>query len=82
MAFIKGDRSEVESLLSKLTTTMDALGRSKRDIELVLKINPHWPGNLRAALEGYSSSLGIMLSTHASLENAVVAAINEALPPG
>lgn len=81
MAFTKGDRSEVEGLLGKLTTTMDALGRSKRDIELVLKLNRHWPYNLRGALGSYAERLGALLDGCSAYETAVVSTLDEALPP-
>lgn len=81
MVFTKGDRSEVESLLGKLTTTMDGLGRSRRDIELVLKMNPYWPSSVRSTLLASSSALLNMLAAYAALETSVVDAINAELPP-
>lgn len=81
MAFTKSDRSEVESLLSKTTTTQDGIGRTKRDIQLVVKLNPHWPSSVRNALNSYALECGNILGYFVPLEANVISAINEELPP-
>jgi hypothetical protein len=81
VAFGVNDRREVEGLLSKLTTTVDAIGRSKRDVELVIKINTHWPASVVNALGAFSTSFQGMLSAAEVLEDSVVNAINTELPP-
>lgn len=82
MAFTAGDRREAESLLSKLTTTVDAAGRSRRDIVLVLRLNPHWPASVRNALASYQSLFYGILGAAMAAERDVVDALNSELPPG
>jgi len=42
MSFTQANRREVESLIGKLTTVGDTVGRVKRDIEIVRRFNPQW----------------------------------------
>lgn len=72
MAFTKGDRSEVLSLLSKVTTTMDGIGRSMRDVRLVVLANPYFPPELRTKLEEMGLHLKAELDNYARLEEDVV----------
>lgn len=79
MAFTKGDRSEVLSLLSKITTTLDAVGRSKRDIGLVLKAHPEWDSAVRAILLEYMAGFSGFLNLGDSQETRIVDRINAAV---
>ena len=76
-----GERREVESLMGKLTTTFDGLGRSKRDVQLVLRLNPQWPSGVKSALEGYISGLESVLHAFDLHEAGVARALNAAVPP-
>lgn len=71
MAFTKGDRSEVLSLLGKITTTMDGVGRSMRDVHLVILANPYFPSELRTKLEEVELHLSTELGNYARLEEDV-----------
>jgi len=82
MAFGKSDQSKIASLLSTVTTTIDGLGRSSRDIWLVLKWNQHWPLEVRHALENYAAAIYNLMLQASSLESDVIARVNEVLPPG
>lgn len=72
MAFTKGDRSEVLSLLGKITTTMDGIGRSMRDVHLVVLANPYFPAELRTKLKEIELHLKSELENYARLEEDVV----------
>ena len=76
MAFTKGDRSEIESLLGKVTTTMDAVGRSMRDVRLVGRLNPHFPTVLGIRLEELETMLKGMLVQFEHQEGLIVEALN------
>lgn len=72
MAFTKGDRSEVLSLLGKITTTMDGVGRSMRDVRLVVLANPYFPPELRTKLKEIELHLKTELDNYARLEEDAV----------
>ena len=80
MPITKADRSEVLSLLGKLTTTLDAVGRSVRDVNLVLRAHPEWDSTLVGRIEGYRDSLKNVLATSDVHEGNVVAYLNSISP--
>jgi hypothetical protein len=82
MAFLAKDRTKAESVLSALTTTLDAVGRSKRDIDLMLKLNPHWPEGLRGAWNDYLNVLNGALYNATTYQDLVIDELNSILPPG
>ena len=75
MGFTKTDRSQIESLLGKVTTTMDAVGRSMRDAHLVRLLNPYLPSEIIASLQSVEDKMGAILRDYAVLEEDVIVAM-------
>lgn len=80
MSFTQANRREVEALLSKLTTTGDALGRMARDIQLVGRLNPQWDGSVRVVLGSVSGDLVSMMLGVAAAEVRVADVLNAVAP--
>lgn len=72
MAFRSSDVGEVRSLLGKVTTTMDGIGRSKRDIRLVIKMNAEWPSGIRTKLGSMMFAMEQVLKEYDNLETQII----------
>lgn len=71
-ALSHSDRLEVLGLLSKLTTTLDAIGKSTRDIKLMLKVKQDWPANVTGSLRDYLDLFQTTLSAADGLETRAI----------
>ena len=80
MPFTQANRREVESLLSKLTTTGDAIGRFARDVRLLVRLNPQWPETLVARLTELEGLMGSLLYQLSERERGLVERLNEFAP--
>lgn len=80
MMFTLSDRKEVEGLLSKLTTTVDGLGRSRRDIELFLRTNQHWPADMVMVIRAYGELFNTVLLSADQAEMDVIEVLNATFP--
>lgn len=81
MAFSAADKREVERILSNLTSTMDAIGKAKRDVNLIMKVHRDWPAPVFSGLMAYYDMFQGVLSSASSLETGLLIAAEGALPP-
>jgi hypothetical protein len=77
MVWKSADSTKVLSILSNLTTAMDAVGKAKRDLELELKIQVNWPDGLVAQISNMINQLGYVLNYDSQLETDVIQLIRQ-----
>lgn len=80
MSFTQANRREVESLVSKLTTVGDNLGKVKRDVRMVRLLNPQWPSEMTGKLSALEAWLSGHLALLAGEELAIIELLNELAP--
>lgn len=81
MSFDAKDRRAVESLLGKMTTMSDAVGRMKRDIQLELWLNPQWNMAVRGELEDVVAHLTTYLNNMSDFEQIIASTLYDLVPP-
>lgn len=67
-----------QGLLSKVTTTLDAMGKSKRDVRLLLKMKRDWPDPVIRAFMDYEDLLAAAISDADGLETRALIAMEKA----
>lgn len=80
MSFSLSDKKDVERILSSLTSTMDAIGKAKRDVNLAMKIHRDWPTPVFAGLMSYYDLFSGILSAADGMESALLLAAEKSLP--
>lgn len=81
MSFSTSDRKKVESVMSSVTTTVDGVGRTVRDLRLIKRLNPDWPVEVRNGLTDLESTLRTLLDTHSGWEGRMAEVLENLSPP-
>jgi hypothetical protein len=72
VAFTDSDVKQIESFLSSMTNTWDAVGKAKRDTILLMRKNDKWPSGVTDKLNEYIALFNYVLSQGDSLEGTLL----------